>query len=143
MDADDLYALLLQQLHSEVHADARLYHTLREEAAMLDHVQELLGIKTATMPFIQLMYSFLSQFCTLFSYYRGIQIGTSAWRSPGLPDVDLTGRWTIRCALYSGQRLSRRRGRHGQQSPQEQRGVEPRGSRQCLQLGEAAAHSGR
>lgn len=33
----------LQQLHSEVHADARLYHTLREEAAMLDHVQELLG----------------------------------------------------------------------------------------------------
>ena len=32
-----------QQLHSEVHADARLYHTLREEAAMLDHVQELLG----------------------------------------------------------------------------------------------------
>jgi hypothetical protein len=30
-------------LHSEVHADARLYHTLREEAAMLDHVQELLG----------------------------------------------------------------------------------------------------
>ncbi|XP_059352336.1 rap guanine nucleotide exchange factor 4-like isoform X2 [Daphnia carinata] len=32
-----------EQLHSEVHADARLYHTLREEAAMLDHVQELLG----------------------------------------------------------------------------------------------------
>jgi len=33
----------LQQLHSEVHADARLYHTLREEAAMLDHVLELLA----------------------------------------------------------------------------------------------------
>ena len=32
-----------QQLHSEVHADARLYHTLREEAAMLDHVLELLA----------------------------------------------------------------------------------------------------
>ena len=36
-------ARLPQQLHSEVHADARLYYTLREEAAMLDHVQELLG----------------------------------------------------------------------------------------------------
>ncbi len=33
----------VQQLHSEVHADARLYHTLREEAAMLDHVLELLA----------------------------------------------------------------------------------------------------
>lgn len=32
-----------QQLHSEVHADARLYHTLREEAAMLDHVLELMA----------------------------------------------------------------------------------------------------
>jgi len=32
-----------EQLHSEVHADARLYHTLREEAGMLDHVLELLA----------------------------------------------------------------------------------------------------
>ncbi len=108
---------------------------------MLDHVQELLGINGDAFSF-DLYPSFYRNFARFFSY-RGIQIGTSAWWISGLPDVDLTGRWTVRCALYSGQRLSRRRGRHGQQSPQEQRGVESRGSRQCLQLGEAAAHPGR